>query len=1053
METHPHSPLKNRLTMETNKQILKMETSKMISFSARFINFMTIAMFFATATFKLNAQCGTVSSSYTVSNNTTCTSLTITNGTYTINSGVTLTVGTITIANGGKLVIKGNLTVTENGSNGVAFLAQNGSQISATSGALIVVGPSNNVATNTVVQFNNGSEFNTLATNATMIVNGSLSNQNNSDNIKVDGNIIINGNLSGGNGSKITGSGSLQTSGSTTLSGSASVFNSTSSCASGPCGYPTSTCSQSVAAPSSSISTISCGTSNAATLTCGTVTGGSGTITYQWQSSTPTSGWANISGATNSTYAANTISTTTNFRVRVTRSSCTVSSNLVKVTVSGTSISNNTITGDETICYGATPSAITATGTLSGGNGSYTYQWQSSSNNSSFSNISGATSATYTPSSLSANTWYSRVVTSGGCQSTSNAVSKQINTGSYTWTGRTNNSWNTTSNWCGNAVPTASDNVTISSGTSNSPIISAITANVKNIEIGTGASLSMANGATLNVAGNWTGTGTFIANDGTNVKFTAASGTQTIAGNSIQYFYNLEKTGASTLSIASGTDLTIRRGGVLKITAGTFDMNSRTVLLKSKIAADGTDSTASLGVVSGTINNASNFRLERYNSAVRGIRYIASPVRDLTAAAFKDSVIIAGPVASGFDAPNTSISTIKEYVESRTSSLSKCFVSFTSINTNIAPGKGYYLFVPGKRTTVYPAAEAVTLVMKGSPVTGNVSFNVGYTATASQGWNLVGNPYPSAIDWDHASWTKAHMDAALYMWNPTTATYYAYVSGISSDGRDNGGIIPSGQGFFVKANAASPVLSVTENAKVNTNTFAKANFRVAQTASYITLKVSNQNGDVDYTTVRFDDGSGNNLSALKMLNNKINMYTKDASKTISYAINAIQNVPAFEVPIYMESPSATVFNVEVIKIVGDMNTGAALKIKDQATGVMTDIAVGTKLSIVPDGNAQRISLVRVAQEAVVTDVADVEVEGGYELYPTHIHNEQHPVLYTYDNFEKKIEVYNASGHKVASHTTHHSHYSFDDFGKHEAGGIYTIKVSANHKTHVFKVMK
>jgi hypothetical protein len=292
------------------------------------------------------------------------------------------------------------------------------------------------------------------------------------------------------------------------------------------------------------------------------------------------------------------------------------------------------------------------------------------------------------------------------------------------------------------------------------------------------------------------------------------------------------------------------------------------------------------------------------------------------------------------------------------------------------------------------------------------------------------------------------------MWNSSSATYYAYVGGIASDGRDNGSIIPSGQGFFVKANAANPKLTITENAKVNTNTFAKANFRVAQTASYVTLKVTNQNGDIDYTTVRFDDGSGKNLSAIKMLNTKINMYTKDASKTISYSINAIQDVPAFEVPIYLESPSSTIFNIEVIKVVGDMNVNNTLKIKDQATGTMMDVTVGAKLSVVPDGNAQRISLVRVAEsEAVVTDLADVEVEGGYELYPTHIHNHQHPVLYTYDNFEKKIEVYNASGHRVATHTTHHSHYSFDDFGKHEAGGVYVIKVSANHKTHVFKVMK
>ncbi|MBK8372338.1 MAG: hypothetical protein IPL20_13460 [Saprospiraceae bacterium] len=56
-----------------------------------------------------------------------------------------------------------------------------------------------------------------------------------------------------------------------------------------------------------------------ATLTA-TVSGGTGTITYIWQSSPDGSTWTNISGATSSSYTTPALSSTTHYRVNVTRS-------------------------------------------------------------------------------------------------------------------------------------------------------------------------------------------------------------------------------------------------------------------------------------------------------------------------------------------------------------------------------------------------------------------------------------------------------------------------------------------------------------------------------------------------------------------------------------------------------------------------------------------------------------------------------------------------------------------------------------------------------------
>ncbi|MGF6848454.1 gliding motility-associated-like protein [Chitinophaga sp. W3I9] len=79
-------------------------------------------------------------------------------------------------------------------------------------------------------------------------------------------------------------------------------------------------------------------------------------------------------------------------------------------------ILGNTIQDDQTVCVTETPMAIRSNA-LTGGNGTYTYQWQQSTAgaNGPFTNITGATSDTYQPGLLAANTWYRRVVASGAC--------------------------------------------------------------------------------------------------------------------------------------------------------------------------------------------------------------------------------------------------------------------------------------------------------------------------------------------------------------------------------------------------------------------------------------------------------------------------------------------------------------------------------------------------------------------------------------------------------------------------------------------------------------
>ena len=146
--------------------------------------------------------------------------------------------------------------------------------------------------------------------------------------------------------------------------------------------------------------------------TLAAATGGNGAITYQWQSSTNNSTWTNISGATSANYTTSALTANTYYRRQATSATCgTISSTGALVTVY-TNFTQPDPTA-ATICPGSTNTFTLAAAT--GGSGAITYQWQSSTNNSTWTNISGATAVNYTTSALTANTYYRRQATSATC--------------------------------------------------------------------------------------------------------------------------------------------------------------------------------------------------------------------------------------------------------------------------------------------------------------------------------------------------------------------------------------------------------------------------------------------------------------------------------------------------------------------------------------------------------------------------------------------------------------------------------------------------------------
>lgn len=132
-----------------------------------------------------------------------------------------------------------------------------------------------------------------------------------------------------------------------------------------------------------------------------------GTYAYQWQSSTDGVNFSDIGGATGQNCVTPVLNTTTWFRRKVSCAAETAYSNVVVVNIYPAFTPGNINQGNMTITYNTAPGTFTGS-QPTGGNcgGSYTYQWQESVNNSTFTDLGGATSLTYSPGNLTQTKYY-----------------------------------------------------------------------------------------------------------------------------------------------------------------------------------------------------------------------------------------------------------------------------------------------------------------------------------------------------------------------------------------------------------------------------------------------------------------------------------------------------------------------------------------------------------------------------------------------------------------------------------------------------------------------
>jgi len=344
--------------------------------------------------------------------------------------------------------------------------------------------------------------------------------------------------------------------------------------------------------------------------------------------------------------------------------------------------------------------------------------------------------------------------------------------------------------------------------------------------------------------------GTLTANKGS-VTLAGNGGEQAISGLATPTFYELNIENEDGASFSTDANFY----GPIHPEAGTLDFGTQTITLASGDIA-GEILTGSISEIKSGADVTGEITMERYlETDTDGFRIIAIPVTGQTIeSALNDDFITTGFPGSDFpdfnflDNPDPTYVNLYTYDETATGTAEDGYIPVGNITEAINDEKAYIAYFP-------PETTNYTFDATGDFKKGDITLNVTYTpdnGDPSDGWHMIPNPYPSAIDINSASITYTNVQVAAYVLDNTVGDwkgqYRSWIGGVSNNGGSN--ILSSYQGFFVKATAPGASITFSEGCKVDD----QAGYIRTEDASRQVLNFSINQGESKYeTTLSFHD--------------------------------------------------------------------------------------------------------------------------------------------------------------------------------------------------------
>ncbi len=454
----------------------------------------------------------------------------------------------------------------------------------------------------------------------------------------------------------------------------------------------------------------------------------------------------------------------------------------------------------------------------------------------------------------------------------------------------------------------------------------------RNIEIQPSATLTAAD-ASIELKGNFINNGTFVG--GTSLIRLNGNTEQTLGGTGTTTFFNLELQNSAGASLLNPMNI----HGQLRARQGIFNTNNHLTLISNATG------TGSIGTIQTGADVIGQITLQRYlPPAPQHWVYLSSPLQNQTIANWNDEIVTSG--FPGSDFPNYNFNSIYHYDESQPGDRNTGWVGATNVSNALDPMRGYI---------VYMNNPANTVITSGNFLKGNInvplSFNdlePGSGYFNPDGWNLVSNIYPSAIDWvalKEASTAWGATNGTYYVYDAVGSNYRAYNANVLSGTANR--FIASSQAFFVQASASNQSLNFTESIK---STTSAAFQRDTEDASLVRFNLVRGTMDdeiiltiKDNATLGFDEL----FDAIKWnspVNNapEIAFVTPDNSKLTIQAIADLNE--SIEIPVYTEMPQTGNYTFTISQV-QNLPTGVCITVEDVVTGNIVPLSQGESITV------------------------------------------------------------------------------------------------------------
>ena len=314
----------------------------------------------------------------------------------------------------------------------------------------------------------------------------------------------------------------------------------------------------------------------------------------------------------------------------------------------------------------------------------------------------------------------------------------------------------------------------------------------------------------------------------------------------------------------------------------------------------------------------------------------------------------------------------------------------------------------------YLARSANNLVFSGPINTSNVTANLTFTDGKGFGWNMIGNPYAAAVNWELLGKTES-VENSVWIWQHLLGVYgtYSSESGVSVNITDSW--IPSNHGFLVKVKQGYSIGSVTfepSDMGKNTTSYLKSGSNLKTNAlPHIKLAgVYGTSRDETAVVITPDAISGTDkFDAQKYFSNStkvLEVYT--LSGTLSTAINGLPYVENMEIPLGYSAPLAGAYSIEMVTNSID---GMEVLLVDKTEGVTTNISSGGSyaFNVTTAGKNQTRFVLKLKQQATTNTQLPVD-----ELTSVKVFSKEREILVQSPVSENKFEftLYDLSGRKM-----------------------------------------